>query len=414
MAVGSEMLTPHRVDTNSLFITERLNEIGIDVRQKMVVGDDVQELVDLLQSAVRWADVVVMTGGLGPTRDDVTREAVARVLQVPLDTDEDIIERIRERFSRRGLVMADINRRQAMVPRGAVVLPNPNGTAPGIWAERGGTALIALPGPPREMRPMFEAAARERLVPRAGGGGLFRRVLKITGRTESDVDSQVEPIYSQWVNSRVPITTTILAVLGQIELHLTARAASASEGAAALDAAVDDLCEALGDSVYSVDGRSLEVVVGDQVRARRMSISVAESCTGGLLASRLTDVPGSSDYLDRGLVCYSNRAKVEVLGVPESLIAEHGAVSELVAQSMAEAVSAQAGSQVGVGITGIAGPGGGTAQKPVGTVAVAIVVNGEARVRTFQFVGGREQIKFQATQAALNMLRLKLGGDEHH
>jgi nicotinamide-nucleotide amidase len=414
VAVGSEMLTPNRVDSNSLFITERLNEIGIDVRLKMVVGDDVEELVGLLQGAMRWADVVVMTGGLGPTEDDVTREAVARVLQVPLDTDESIVVRIQERFSRRGLVMAAINRRQAMVPRGAVVLPNPNGTAPGIWMERDGTTLIALPGPPREMKPMFEAAARERLAPRAGGGGLFRRVVKITGRTESDVDARAEPIYRPWLTRHVPISTTILAVLGQIELHLTAKAATAGEGAAALDAAVEELCRALGDSVYSVDGRSLEVVVGEQLRTRQMSISVAESCTGGLLASRLTDVPGSSDYFDRGLVCYSNRAKVDLLGVPQSLIAESGAVSEPVARSMAEAVCKQAGSQVGVGITGIAGPGGGTPEKPVGTVVVAIVVDGGTRVRTFQFVGGRDQIKFQATQAALNMLRLTLAGDEGH
>ena len=408
VAVGTEMLTPFRVDTNSLFITERLNEIGIDVRLKLVAGDDVGELVELLKAALVWADVVVMTGGLGPTEDDITRAAVARLLQLPLDVDETIVDRIRERFQRRGLVMPEINRRQGMVPRGATVLPNPNGTAPGLWLEHARTAFVLLPGPPREMKPMFEAIVVERLAPRTSGAGLFRRALRITGRTESDVDATAQPIYGRWLSRRIPIATTILAVLGQIELHLTARATSRSEADAALDAAVAELREALGASLYSVDGRSLEAVVGDALRSKGSTIAVAESCTGGLLASRLTDVPGSSDYVDRGVVCYSNRAKIELLGIAEALIEEHGAVSEPVACAMAEAIRAQAGANIGVGVTGIAGPGGGTPQKPVGTVAIAIASDNGARVRTFQFPGGREQVKFQAAQAALNMLRLML------
>jgi nicotinamide-nucleotide amidase len=408
IAVGTEMLTPFRVDTNSLFITERLNEIGVDVRLKLVAGDDVEELATQLRAALAWADVIAMTGGLGPTEDDITRAAVARVLHAPLELEEAIVDRIRERFMRRGLTMPDINRRQALVPRGALVLPNPNGTAPGLWIEHGRTAIVALPGPPREMKPMFDAVVHERLAPRAGGAGLFRRVLRITGRTESDVDAHAQPIYGKWTSQPVPITTTILAVLGQIELHLTARAASRVEADAALDAAVVLLREELGDSIFSVDGRSLEAVVGDALRSKGFTIAVAESCTGGLLASRLTDVPGSSRYVDRGVVCYSNRAKVESLGIAEALLAEHGAVSEPVARAMADAVRVQAAASVAVGVTGIAGPDGGTPQKPVGTVAIAVVGDREARVRTFQFVGAREQIKFQATQAALNMLRLML------
>src|SRR6266850_6163205 len=196
LAVGSEMLTPFRVDTNSLFITERLNTIGYDVRLKAVVADEVGELADVVESALRWADLIVMTGGLGPTEDDITRDAVARVLKLPMEVDERIVDRIRERFARRNLAMPEINRRQGMVPRGATVLDNPNGTAPGLWLEHGRSSILLLPGPPREMTPMLDAIIAERLAPKSSGAGLFRRVLKITGRAESDVDQRVQPIYS--------------------------------------------------------------------------------------------------------------------------------------------------------------------------------------------------------------------------
>ena len=408
IAVGSEMLTPFRVDTNSLVITERLNTIGYDVRLKLVVGDDTRELAEVFEESLAWADVIVVSGGLGPTDDDITREAIANVLQAPLEVHEHVVERIRERFVRRGMEMPEINRRQAMAPRGATLLDNPNGTAPGLWIERGPTAIVMLPGPPREMTPMFDAVIRDRLSVRSGGTGLFRRVLRVTGRTESDVDTRAQPVYGRWKAARVPIATTILAVLGQIELHLTARAESRVGAEAALDAAVEELKAVLGSAVYSVDGRNLEVVVGDLLREKHFTVAVAESCTGGLLTSRLTDVPGSSAYVDRGFVCYSNRSKVELVGVPEAVLTEHGAVSDAVAQAMAEGARARAGTNVGIGITGIAGPDGGTPAKPVGTVSIAVVVDGETRVRTFQFVGGREQVKFQASQAALNMLRLLL------
>lgn len=408
IAVGSELLTPFRVDTNSLAITERLNTIGYAVRLKTIVGDTVDELAQVVSSALVWADLIVLTGGLGPTEDDVTRDAVARVLQVPLEEDRAVVERIRARFARRGMTMPDINRRQAMVPRGATLLDNANGTAPGLWIERGRTAIVLLPGPPREMTSMLDAVIAERLAPKSGGAGLFRRVVKITGRTESDVDQQAQPIYGAWTSRAIPISTTILAMLGQIELHLTVRAESRASADAALDAAVAELRTALGDAVYSVDGRPLEAVVGELLRARRATIAVAESCTGGLLASRLTDVPGSSDYVERGAVCYSNRAKTEWLGVTEALLARHGAVSEQVAEAMAAGIRSRAGVTVGVGVTGIAGPGGGTAEKPVGTVAIAVQTDDDARVRTFQFIGGREMVKFQASQAALNMVRLLL------
>jgi len=249
---------------------------------------------------------------------------------------------------------------------------------------------------------------RDRLALRTSSAGLHRRVLKIAGRGESDVDAQAQPVYGPWMSRPVPISTTILAVSGQVELHLTVEAASRELAQRALDGAVAELHAALGPAVFSTDGRQLEAVVGDLLRARSLTVAVAESCTGGLLASRLTDVPGSSAYVNRGVVCYSDASKTELAGVPAALIQEHGAVSEPVALAMAEGLLARAGTDVGIGVTGIAGPGGGTPDKPVGTVAIAVSLSGTTRVRTVHLVGAREVVKFQATQAALNMLRLLL------
>lgn len=408
LAVGSEMLTPFKLDTNSLEITKQLNAVGYDVRMKAVVADDEGELTALFARSIGAVDLVVCTGGLGPTGDDVTRESLARALDVPLDVDEAIVARIRSRFERRGLTMPPINRRQGMVPRGAIVLENTQGTAPGLLIERAGTTILLLPGPPREMIPMLEVFIADRLKPHAGERGLFRRVVKVTGRPESDVDAVAQPVYVTWQSAAVPIATTILAARGQIELHLTADAPNASAGEAALDVAVGELVAVLGPSVYSTDGRPMEAIAGDLLRENALTIAVAESCTGGLLASRLTDVAGSSAYFDRGVVCYSNRAKVEWLGVSEALLESHGAVSEPVALAMAEGVRSRADADVGVGITGIAGPGGGTPEKPVGTVAIAVVTPRGSAVRTFQFIGPRDMIKFQSAQGAMNMLRLLL------
>ncbi|HEX4347638.1 MAG TPA: competence/damage-inducible protein A [Vicinamibacterales bacterium] len=406
IAVGSEMLTPFRVDTNSLAVTERLNAVGFDVRMKVVAGDDVNELAGVFARAAASYDLVICTGGLGPTADDVTREAASLAFEMPLDVDEAIVDGIRARFEKRGMNMPAINARQGMVPRGAEVIQNAFGTAPGLWIDRGRVKIALLPGPPREMTPMLEGIVHERLAPVSGGRGLFRRVVKITGRPESDVDAVAQPIYGQWTNAAVPISTTILAVMGQIELHLTATANSRQDADAALDAAVGELRAGLGRSIYSVDGRPLEAVVGHMLRERRWTVAAAESCTGGLLMSRLTSVSGSSAYVDRGFVCYSNAAKMEVLGVPAGLIEAHGAVSEPVARAMADGARAKAGNDVGIGVTGIAGPDGGTPEKPVGTVAIAVVARDQASVRTFQFIGGREMVNFQSTQSAMNMLRI--------
>jgi len=409
VAVGSEMLTPTHLDTNSLFITERLNELGIDLQGKAVAGDDRDVLKAIVADALRRSDLLILTGGLGPTDDDLTRDVVADLIGEPLEYHADIFERIEQRFTSRGLRTPAINRRQAMVPRGAAVLPNKNGTAPGLWIEHDRKLILLLPGPPRELKPMLEAVIQERLLGLVGASRLFRRVLRITGQSESSVEEKMQPLYAKWLASPTKIATTILASLGQIELHLTAVATSVDEGQRALDDAVTEVRAALGHDLFSTKGESMQEIVGALCRARGFRISAAESCTGGLVMARLTEVPGSSDYVDRGVVVYSNQSKTDLLGVPADLIEQHGAVSEPVAEAMARGMVKRAGTDLAVGITGVAGPGGGTPEKPVGMVAVAAAwarQNAiETRVRTYKFVGGREMVRFQASQAALDMVR---------
>jgi nicotinamide-nucleotide amidase len=409
VAVGSEMLTPTHVDTNSLFITARLNEIGIDLQGKAIAGDDRQVLKAIVSDALGRSDLLILTGGLGPTDDDLTRDVVAELIGRPLEYHAPIFEAIQQRFTARGLRTPDINRRQAMVPEGAAVLPNKNGTAPGLWIEHGGKLIVLLPGPPRELKPMFEMVIQERLLGHVGASRLFRRLLRVTGQSESSVEEKMQPLYAKWLAAPSKITTTILASLGQIELHLTAIASSADEGHRTLDQAVADVRAALGRDLFSTNSETMQEIVGGLLRERGFKIAAAESCTGGLVMARLTEVPGSSDYVDRGVIVYSNESKTDLLGVPPSLIATHGAVSEAVAEAMASGMARAAGTDFAVGVTGIAGPTGGTPDKPVGMVAIAAAWarNGtiDTRVRTFNFVGGREMIRFQASQAALDMVR---------
>jgi nicotinamide-nucleotide amidase len=405
LAIGSELLTPHRIDTNSLFITNALNAVGIDVVFKSIVGDDRAQLLAHFAYALQQVDLVVLTGGLGPTADDVTRDVVAGHLGLPLQEDVTITDAIRRRFENRGWTMPDINRRQAMVPAGAIVIANPNGTAPGLWIDHGDKAVLMVPGPPREMKPMVEQMIVERLRPRAGGRVLLRRVLKIAGRSESRVEEVTQPVYSRWRDDDPPIETTILAAPGQIELHLSARGADAALLESRLHHAVEQIVAVLPDDVFSRDGRSMEEVVGELLQARHWRIALAESCTGGLATSRLTDVSGSSAYVERSVVCYSNEAKIELLGVAPDLISAYGAVSEPVAQAMAEGIRDRAKVEVGVGITGVAGPTGGTATKPVGMVCISVATDAESAVRTFKFPGNRELVKTFAAFTALDMVR---------
>ena len=408
LAVGSELLMPFRVDTNSLRVTERLNAVGIEVVVKLIVGDDRAELGAAFRAARSRADLIVVTGGLGPTDDDVTREVIAGVLGRQLSEDVSITEQLRARFAARFISpMPEINRRQAMVPEGALVIANTRGSAPGLWMEDDSGIVVLLPGPPRELLPMLDVLDG-RLRERGAGAVVARRVIKITGRVESSTDEALQPLYREWERASPPIAATILAALGQIEVHLTTCAETIASGQAVLDAAVSQAVGVLDADVFSTDGRSLEEVVGDLLVARGLHIALAESCTGGLITSRLTDVAGSSRYVRHSVIAYSNDAKTGLLGVPTELIEEHGAVSEQVALGMADGIRSHAGVDVGVGVTGIAGPGGGSVEKPVGTVAIATVTAAEARSRLFRFNGEREQVKFQSAQAALDMVRRML------
>ncbi len=304
--------------------------------------------------------------------------------------------------------MPAINRRQAMVPQGARVLDNPNGTAPGLWIDHGSKLVVLLPGPPRELKPICETLIWPSLAERTEGMRLFRRVLRIAGRPESLVEEATVAVYSKWADGPLPIATTILAAPGQVELYLSVQSRDAHAAEARLGAAVAELEAALEGDVFSTDGRSLEEVLGEMLRTDRLTIALAESCTGGLVTARLTDVPGSSDYLEQTVVAYSNRVKVEVVGVPAMLIEQFGAVSEPVAGAMAEGIRARARTAIGVGVTGIAGPGGGTEEKPVGTVAIAVSMGSETTARTFRFPGSRDMVRSQAAQAALDMVRRRL------
>ena len=410
IAVGSELLTPSKLDTNSLFITDRLNELGVDVAVKAVVGDDRDELVHVLGVALERVDLVVLSGGLGPTDDDVTREAVAKALDRPLAEDEGLVAHLRTRFAARGFTrpMPENNRRQAMVPAGARVIDNGNGSAPGLWIDHGDRVVLLLPGPPRELKPMLTDVAKGWLSERVAGAPLVRRVLRVAGRFESEVDQVLAPLYKEWAGRTPSVAATILATPGSIEIHVSTRAASAEIARAALETAVAEAVAAVGSNVYSTDGRLLEEVVGELLVERGLRVGVAESCTGGLITSRLTDVSGSSRYVDASIVTYSNQAKTDLLDVDAALIDEHGAVSEPVAIAMAQGIRHRAPADIGIGVTGIAGPTGGTPEKPVGTVAVAVASATGCRVRTFRFFGDRGLVKFQASQSALDMVRRML------
>lgn len=304
--------------------------------------------------------------------------------------------------------MPENNRRQAMVPRGAKVLANSRGSAPGLWIDHDSCVVLLLPGPPRELRPMLTELIEGPLKERSGESVLVRRVVRIAGRIESDVDEKLHSLYLAWEKATPSIAATILASLGSIELHVWTRAATRDIATARLEGAIAEAVDVLGRDVYSTDGRALEAVVGGLLVERGLRIGVAESCTGGLIASRLTDVPGSSRYVDQSVVVYSNEAKTQLLDVPAEMIRDHGAVSEPVGLAMAHGIKAKARAGIGVGVTGIAGPTGGTPEKPVGTVVVAAVSDNDRRVRTFRFFGEREQVKFQASQAALDMVRRML------
>jgi nicotinamide-nucleotide amidase len=408
IAIGSELLTPFRQDTNSLYLTEKLNQLGVEVVIKTIVGDSRSRLVSVAQHALFRSDLVIFMGGLGPTEDDLTRESVAEALGLELHRSEELLEKLRQRFAARGYKLTPNNFQQADVISGASVLPNPNGTAPGQWItgqyEGRDRLIILLPGPPFELRAMFEEQCVDRLRAKLPPAYIATRVLKIAMLGESLVDSRVAPIYKRYTD----VQTTILAGAGDVQFNLFTRADSMETAQQRVDDLAGEIEDELGDALYASKGESLEQIVGYYLQMRDSTLAVAESCTGGLLADRITSVNGSSRYFLGGAVVYSNELKTEFAGVPKSLLARHGAVSREVAIALAEGIRKRCRATFGIGITGVAGPGGGSEEKPVGLVYHALAGERETQVEERKFPGDRKRVRWFASQMALDMVRRKL------
>jgi nicotinamide-nucleotide amidase len=403
IAAGSELLTAERVDTNSLYLTAQLNDLGVEVVAKAVVGDDRDRLAEAVRAAVSRSSIVILSGGLGPTEDDVTREAVALALDRKLVFHPEIVTQIEERFARMKRRMSEINRRQAFVIEGADVLPNDRGTAPGQWIEESG-AVILLPGPPHELKAMFERQCLPRLRRIVPHHVIRTLLLRVTGMPESDLDQLISPVYKKYLN---PVTT-ILAGSGDIQVHLRARCASVGEAEVLLAEVGAPIEALLGDKIYSRNGDPLEVVVGDMLYQAHATVAVAESLTGGMIGERFTDVPGSSRYFLGGFIAYSNAMKVELLGVDPQLLAHFGAVSRETAEAMAAGARRRTNSSYALAVTGVAGPESGEDAAPVGTVYVA-VADAEKTVAVHrQFLGDRARIRSFTTQMAIDCLRRRL------
>jgi competence/damage-inducible protein CinA-like protein len=408
IAIGSELLTPFFQDTNSLYLTEKLNELGVAVAFKTVVGDNREHLTSAARVALGRAEIVIFMGGLGPTEDDLTRECVAAALGRGIHRDSEIIAQLYTRFAKLRRKMPENNERQADVIDGAEVLPNAMGSAPGQWLElehEGAKRyLMLLPGPPHEIKPMFDEQCIPRLRERLPLQFIATRVLKVAMMPESECDLRVAPIYKRFAD----VQTTILAGAGEIQLRLTASADSQEAAQARVDELAGLLEDELDDFVYSTQGETLEQIVGYYLQMRGANIAVAESCTGGMLGERITKVSGSSRYFVGGAIVYDDQMKALFANVPPMLVAQHGAVSKEVAAALAEGIREECRATVGVGITGIAGPIGGTEEKPVGLVYVAVADGKRTEVVERKFTGDRDRIRWWATQQALDMVRRRL------
>lgn len=408
IAVGSEMLTPHRQDTNSLAMTAELNKLGVSVAFKTILGDTFQHLVDAARIALTRADIVLFSGGLGPTEDDLTREAVAAALSVGMTRNEAVVEALRQRFAKRGIAIREINYKQGDVIDGAELLPNANGTAPGQWMAtefEGKKRYIALlPGPPKELIPLFAEQVRPRLQQVVPQQYIATRWLRMAVVPESEVDARTSPIYKRFTD----VSTTILSTQGEIQLHFQCAKPTLEQAQERVDDVLSQCEHEMMDFVFSSDGESLEQVTLLMLGMRHLTLSTAESCTGGLLAERLTNIPGSSRSFLGGVVAYEDTLKTLFTDVPVALIQQHGAVSEDVARAMAEGIRTRTGSDLALGVTGIAGPGGATWNKPVGRVYIALAHAHATDVREFNLMGDRERIRWFASQHALVMLRHKL------
>ena len=404
IAVGTELLTSSRLDTNSLFITQRLNEAGFRVMRKFVVGDREEEIRRSLETALRDSDVVITIGGLGPTHDDMTREVVSEALGRELHLDGALVSRLKARFRRAGLEITENNFRQAMVPDGGEPIENPNGSAPGLFLKEGKALVFLLPGPPRELEPMMDPVM-ELIRTHKQVTQTFHRRLKVASQAESVVDSRVGPIYKSYPQ----VETTILSSPGIVELYsYWVGEANQELAESQLEELHSRLVEKLGDSLFTDQEESPEEVVGRILLKSGKSVATAESCTGGLLGKMLTDVPGSSDYYQGGVVCYSNRLKINFVGVDRTSLQRFGAVSEEVARQMAFGIRESTGADFGLSVTGIAGPDGGTPEKPVGLVFIGLADDQDVQVRQERFPGSREAIRMRASRYALDWLRRKL------
>ncbi|HKR26829.1 MAG TPA: competence/damage-inducible protein A [Acidobacteriaceae bacterium] len=408
IAVGSEMLTPHRQDTNSLYITDKLNELGVEVSFKTITGDKLKHLAGAVRTALLRVDILVVSGGLGPTEDDLTREAVAEALGVKLRRDPDLIAHLYTRAAARRMNLPRNNEKQADVIEGAVVLPNPLGSAPGQWIDtivgKHRKLAMLLPGPPHELKGMFEGECLPRLREILPERHIATRVLKAAMIGESSADARIAPIYTQYKD----VDTTILAHLGDIELRLTCYKQIPDLAQARVDELAGKIEEELEEYIYSSQGETLEQIVLYYLEMRGATLATAESCTGGMVAERLTGVSGSSRSFTGGAVVYSNRLKMELAGVDQKLIAAHGAVSREVAIALAEGIRDRCESTIGLGITGVAGPTGGTDDKPVGLVWFAISDADGTEAVEKRFSGDRNAIRFYASQQGLDMVRRRL------
>jgi nicotinamide-nucleotide amidase len=405
IAVGSEMLTSQRVDTNSLYITDHLNTLGVEVRRKLVIGDDRAILTAAIKHALMHVEILFLSGGLGPTEDDLTRDAVAAALDRKLIFNQDICDSLEARFKRRGRPMAEINKRQAYLIEGAEVLPNPNGTAVGQWISVNGKFVVMLPGPPSELKPMMASECMPRLQKLLPAQVIRTRVYRITGLTESDLDQLIAPVYTKVSN---PVTT-VLAHLGDMQVHLRARSESADEAERLLAETGDPIEALLGDRIYSHDGESLEQMIGKLLTARGETLSLAESLTGGMVGERITSVAGSSEYFAGGFLVYNDRMKHELLGIDQKVLDTHTAVSEQVACAMASESRARTGSTYAVSTTGEAGPTSNSGHAP-GTVFIGFSGPGGTAAHRYSFPPERSRVRAFTTQTALDQIRRHLLG----
>lgn len=404
IAIGSELLTPDRTDTNSLWLTEKLNEIGIEVKLKTIVGDDEARLEEAIKDALKRSEIVITTGGLGPTEDDITRQVSARAIGRELVFREDLAEELKERFRKWGREMPEINKRQAFVIEGAQILPNPNGSASGMLVDLDGKFLAVFPGPPRELKPMYSEYVLPEFKKLAGKIVARRRILRVSGLGESAIDEAIAPIYKEFET----VQTSILFNRSEVEVHLIARSESESEAERILQNLADKIVEKLGIAVFTTEGELMEEVVGRLLSENGKTLSIAESCTGGLIGERLTDVSGSSRYFIEGVIAYANEAKIRTLNVPQNLIEKRGAVSAEVAEAMAKGMRERAKTDFAVSVTGIAGPDGGTEEKPVGTVFIGYADNAQSKSLKLVLPGDRYLIRWRASQAALDYLRRQI------